>query len=59
MLKCFKDNKFMNLSVHDKELFKKYNEIWRTISYLQKKLMVCQCIIINSLELRYTFVTIK
>ena len=52
MLKCFKDNKFMNLSVHDKELFKKYNEICRTISYLQKKLMVCQCIIINSLELR-------
>ena len=31
------NNKYINLLVHDKELLKKYNEIWDKISNLLKK----------------------
>ena len=34
----FKDNKCMNLLVHDKELLKKYSEIWNISSNLQKRI---------------------
>ena len=51
-VKYFNDNKCMNLLVHDKELLKKYNEIWDMISNLSKKdLIACQYMIVNSLEL--------
>ena len=47
------NNKCMNLLVHDKELLKKYNEIWDKISNLLKKgLIVNQCMIINTLKLK-------
>ena len=36
-VKYFKDTKYMNLLVHDKELLKKYNEIWDKIKHLLKK----------------------
>ena len=43
----------MNLSVHDKKLSKKYNEIWDKINNLLKKgLIGNQCIMINSLKLK-------
>ena len=35
-VKYFNDNKCMNLLTHDKELLKKYNEIWDKISNLLK-----------------------
>ena len=36
-IKYFKDNKCMNILVHDKELLKKYSEIWDEISDLLQK----------------------
>ena len=36
-VKYFKDTEYMNLLVHDKELLKKYNEIWDKIKHLLKK----------------------
>ena len=46
-------NKYMNLSVHNKELLKKYNAIWYKISNLLKKsLIVNHCIMINTLKLK-------
>ena len=50
--KYFKDNKGMNLLVHDKELLEKYNEIWDKIGNLLKRLIVNQCIKINKLKLK-------
>ena len=51
--KSSNDSKYMNLLVHDKELLKKYNEIWDKISNLLKKcLIVNQCIMIGKLEIR-------
>ena len=35
--KYFDNNKYMNLLVHDKELLKKYNEIWDKVSNILKK----------------------
>ena len=35
-VKCFNNNKCMNLLVHDKEL-RKYNKIWDKVSNLLKK----------------------
>ena len=42
----------MNLLVHDKELLKKYNEIWNKISNLLKKGLIRKQCIINTLKLR-------
>ena len=56
MIRCvkyFKNNKYINLLVYDRELLKKYNAIWYKISSLLKNnLIVYQCTILNSLELR-------
>ena len=52
-VKYFKNNKYINLLVYDRELLKKYNAIWDKISSLLKNnLIVYQCTILNSLELR-------
>ena len=56
MIRCvkyFKNNKYINLLVYDRELLKKYNAIWDKIrSLLKNNLIVYHCIILNSLELR-------
>ena len=46
------NDKRMNLLVHDKELLKKYNEIWNKISNLLKKGLIRKQCIINTLKLR-------
>ena len=43
----------MNLSVNDKEILKKYIEIWNRIKSLFKNnLIVNQCVMINILKLK-------
>ena len=52
-VKYFDSNiKYMNFLVHDEELLKKYKAIWGKISNLLKKLIVSQCIMINTLKLK-------
>ena len=47
------NNYYMNLLVHDKELLKKYNEIWDKVKDLfKKKFNSKQCIMINILKLK-------
>ena len=47
------NNKCINLLVHDKELLKEYNELLDKVSNLLKKsLIVNQCIMINTSQLR-------
>ena len=52
-VKYFNDNKCVNLLVYDRELLRKYNEIWNRISNLLKKsVMMNQCIMVTTLKLK-------